>query len=70
MPLGVAKLVSILGEGLANIINKAPLIPKGQLHFLQWQAIPVSHKAQQQLGWKTTPFDDALQSTLNFLTTD
>jgi dihydroflavonol-4-reductase len=67
MPLGVAKLVSVLGEGLANLINKAPLVPKGQLHFLQWQAIPVSHKAQQQLGWKTTPFEDALQNTLDFL---
>ncbi|OUR86175.1 hypothetical protein A9Q77_00180 [Marinomonas sp. 42_23_T18] len=67
MPLPVAKMVSILGEALANLINKAPLIPKGQLHFLQWQAIPVSHKAQQQLGWQATPFNEALQDTLDYL---
>mgnify|MGYP000080975955 FL=1 len=67
MPLAVAKIVSILGEALANLINKAPLIPKGQLHFLQWQAIPVSHKAQQQLGWRATPFNEALHNTLDYL---
>ena len=67
MPLAVAKIVSILGEALANLINKAPLIPKGQLHFLQWQAIPVSHKAQHQLGWQATPFNEALQDTLDYL---
>ena len=70
MPLSIAKLVSVLGEGLANLINKPPLIPKGQLHFLQWQAIPVSRKAQLQLAWKTTPFEDALQDTLGYLFKD
>jgi len=70
MPLSIAKLASVLGEGLANLINKPPLIPKGQLHFLQWQAIPVSRKAQQQLAWKTTPFEDALQDTLGYLFKD
>jgi len=67
MPLTVARFVSVVGEGLANLINKAPLIPKGQLHFLQWQAIPVSNKAKAQLGWQTTSFNDALQNTLNCL---
>jgi len=70
MPLSIAKLVSVLGEGLANLINKPPLIPKGQLHFLQWQAIPVSRKAQLQLAWETTPFEDALQATLGYLFKD
>ena len=67
MPLVVAKAVASLGEAFANLINKAPLIPKGQLHFLQWQAIPVSDKAQSQLGWKPTTFDEGLQSTLEYL---
>ena len=67
MPLFFAKIVSVFGEALANTINKAPLIPKGQLYFLQWQAIPKSKKARQQLAWKTTPFPEALKSTLEHL---
>lgn len=67
MPLGIAKLVSFVGEVLANITNKPPLIPKGQLIFMQWQAIPVSGKAKAQLGWQVTPFDEALETTLSYL---
>lgn len=67
MPLSVAKLVSFVGEVLANITNKPPLIPKGQLIFMQWQAIPVSGKAKAQLGWQVTPFDEALETTLSYL---
>ncbi len=67
MPLAIAKVAAYIGELVANLINKAPLIPKGQLHFLQWQAIPTSDKAQRQLGWQPTPFKDGLQHTLKYL---
>ncbi len=67
MPLGIAKVVAYVGEILENLINKAPLIPKGQLHFLQWQAIPMSNKAQKQLGWQPTAFKEGLKNTLNYL---
>jgi len=67
MPMFVAKTVSALGEGLAQLINKPPLIPKGQLTFLQWQAIPRGKKAQQKLDWQPTPFKDGLVNTLEYL---
>lgn len=67
MPFAVGKVVSVLGEQLSNLTNKAPLIPKGQLHFLQWGAIPSSAKAQQALGWKPTPIREGIQKTVAFL---
>lgn len=67
MPLWVAKLVSVIGEAVSNVFNFPPLMPKGQLHFLQWQAIPVSAKAKKELGWKPTKFRDALNETFEYL---
>ena len=67
MPLWVAKVVSVVGEAISNVFNFPPLMPKGQLHFLQWQAIPVSAKAKKELGWKPTKFRDALSETFDYL---
>ena len=67
MPLWVAKGISIVGEAVSSIIKQPPLMPKGQLHFLQWQAIPVSKKAQKELGWNITPFQKGLKDTLKYL---
>lgn len=67
MPLWVAKTISVVGEAVSSIIKQPPLMPKGQLHFLQWQAIPVSKKAQKELNWQVTPFDQGLKDTLNYL---
>ena len=66
MPLPVAKVVSELGEGLANLINKPPLIPKGQLTFLQWQALPSSARAKKVLGWESRPFRECVKPTYSF----
>ena len=67
MPLPVVKVISAVTEFFANIINKPPLIPKGQLHFIQWQAIPDSGRAQRELGWKPTPLKQGLEKTVAFL---
>lgn len=66
MPLPVAKMVAELGEAVANVINKPPLIPKGQLTFLQWQAIPSSEKAKRELGWESRPFRECVKPTYSF----
>ena len=67
MPLPVAKMLAGLGEWLAGIINKPPLIPKGQLFFLQLQARPQSKKARQQLNWSPTPLREGLSKTISLL---
>jgi len=67
MPLPVVKMISRLGEWWSGIINKPPLIPKGQLHFMQWKARPESKKAQQELDWSPTPLREGLSKTISFL---
>lgn len=67
MPLWFARVFAFLGEGLAKFINKAPLLPEGQLIFLQWQARPLANRATQILGWQATPFKQGLIQTIQHL---
>jgi dihydroflavonol-4-reductase len=67
MPMGIVKAVAAIGEWWAGITGKPPLIPKGQLHFMQWQAFPKNNKARQVLGWSPTPLRSGLQQTIAYL---
>jgi dihydroflavonol-4-reductase len=67
MPVGVVKAVAAIGEWWAAITGKPPLIPKGQLHFMLWGAVPRSDRAHQMLGWRPTPLRAALQQTVAYL---
>ncbi|MCF6170741.1 MAG: NAD-dependent epimerase/dehydratase family protein [Bacteroidales bacterium] len=67
MPLPIVKMVSETGEYLSKFTSKPPLIPRGQLHFLLWGAIPDSRKAQKVLGWKPTPLPEGLVKTVGYL---
>jgi nucleoside-diphosphate-sugar epimerase len=64
MPVAAAKALAAVGEPLARLTGKPPLLPKGQLHFLLWNAAPDSSKAQRELGWRPTPLDEGLRATL------
>jgi dihydroflavonol-4-reductase len=65
MPVPVAKAIANLGAGISRVIRRPPLLPKGQLTYILWQARPDSSKAQRELGWKTTPLDEGVRKTLN-----
>jgi nucleoside-diphosphate-sugar epimerase len=67
MPLPIVKLVSKIGEGLAQLTGNPPLIPGGQLEFLLWGAIPNSGKAQKELGWEPTTLKDGIKETIDYL---
>lgn len=67
MPLPLVELVSKTGECFAKFSGKPPLIPKGQLHFLLWGAVPDSTKAQKELGWKPTPIKEGIIKTIDYL---
>lgn len=64
IPVSVAKALATVGEPLARITGKPPLMPKGQLHFLLWDARPDSSKAQRELGWRPTALEHGLRATL------
>lgn len=67
MPLWLGRVVAHAGEAVSRVIGRAPLIPKGQLHFMQWQARPSSAKAQRELGWRPTPFAEGVALTVAWL---
>lgn len=64
MPLWVAGLVAAAGEVIARLTGRAPLIPRGQLHFLASHAVPLAERAKRELGWQPTPFRTALSPTI------
>ena len=66
MPLGVATATARIGEWLASITGKPPLIPMGQLHFLRWQAFPQNDRARNELAWSPTPLREGLRQTISY----
>jgi dihydroflavonol-4-reductase len=67
IPVAIASAFSWIGERVSHFTGKPPLIPKGVLHFMQWQARPRSDKAQRELGWQPTPLREGLRKTIAFL---
>lgn len=67
MPVGIAKIVASVGEMVSGWTGKPPLLPRGQLQFLQYGAAPSGQKAMRELGWKPRTFEQGLVETLEFL---
>jgi dihydroflavonol-4-reductase len=67
LPVALARMLAPAGESVARIIRRPPLIARGELHFLLWNATPDSSKAQHELEWRPTPFEEGLRHTLNEL---
>ncbi len=64
MPFWVGKMLAGVGEFISGIINKSPLIAKGELTFLQWQAIPNGQKAARDLGIHYVDLQEGLKRTV------
>lgn len=67
MPLWLAKLVSGVTEGVASLTGLAPLLPAGQLHFLQWGAKPNAARAKRDLDFRPVSFEVGVQKTLEWM---
>ena len=67
MPTAIAKIVASVGEFVSGITGKPPLLPKGQLEFLQYGARPSGAKAMRELDWRPRSFEQGLRETLVFL---
>jgi dihydroflavonol-4-reductase len=66
MPSLVAHGVAAAGGLIARLIGKPPLIPSGQLWFLESHARPDAVRARRELGWTPVGFRDALPATLEY----
>ncbi len=67
LPRMVAHAVSLAGDAVSRLTGRAPLIPRGQLEFLESHMRPDAARAKRELGWTPTPFRDALPATLEFV---
>ena len=66
MPLGVARAVSVAGEGVARMTGKPPLISRSVLLFLERGSRPSGERARAELGWEPTPFATGVERTLGY----
>jgi dihydroflavonol-4-reductase len=64
LPAPLARALAGAGEGVARVIRRPPLLPRGQLHFFMWDPHPDSTKAQRELGFEPTPLEDGVRRTL------
>ena len=53
-----------MGEGLAKVTRRPPLIPAGQLQFLLEDVRPSAARAVRELGLTFTPPSEAIPRTL------
>jgi dihydroflavonol-4-reductase len=66
MPSVVAHAVAAGGGLVARLVGKPPLIPSGQLWFLESHSRPDAVRAKRELGWTPIAFRDALPATLEY----
>jgi dihydroflavonol-4-reductase len=64
MPLGVARAVSTVGEGIARVTGRPPMIARSVLQFLERGSRPSGARARAELGWTPTPFPSGVERTL------
>jgi nucleoside-diphosphate-sugar epimerase len=64
LPAPVARAVATVGDAIAARTGLTPLISRGQLEFLLWNAAPDSTRAQEELGWEPTALEDGIRDSL------
>lgn len=67
LPERLARGISRAGEALARASGKPPLLPKGQLDFLQWGARASSRKARAELGIEPLAWQEAVRRTVRWI---
>jgi dihydroflavonol-4-reductase len=67
LPLGLARGMASAGEAVSRIIRRPPLLGKGQLTFLTWQARASNEKARSELGIEFTPLPDGITQTVRWM---
>jgi dihydroflavonol-4-reductase len=60
LPLAAARALSRITEAAARVTGLPPLVPAGQLHFLQWGAVPDATRARERLGLEFTTLEAGL----------
>jgi dihydroflavonol-4-reductase len=67
LPSPVARGLALAGEAASSVIRRPPLLGRGQLYFLLWQARADTSKAQKELGFRPTPWEDGIRRTVRWM---
>ncbi len=67
LPYWLCRSVAAVGAAKAALTGKPPLIPKGQLAFLQVDSYPTAKRATAELGLTFTQLDAGLARTITWL---
>src|SRR3954454_15915862 len=67
LPRGLARGRAGAGEAVSRVIRQPPLLGKGQLTFLLWQARASNEKARTELGVEFTPLEDGISRTVRWM---
>jgi len=67
MPDVIANTIASIGEPISKLMGKPPLITKAELSALRRKGRPNGMKIKKKFGWKTTPFEVGLKSTVKSL---
>lgn len=68
IPLRVARGMAGAGEAVSRVIKQPPLLGKGQLTFLMWQARASNERARTELGVEFTPLPEGVARTVRWMT--
>jgi dihydroflavonol-4-reductase len=67
LPLPVARGMASGGEAVSRLIRRPPLLGKGQLTFLMWQARASNDKARTELGIEFAPLPEGIARTVRWM---
>lgn len=67
LPLPLSRAIARGGEAVSAVIGKPPLLGRGQLDFLQWQARADSSKAKAELGFEPLPWREGVARTVSWM---
>lgn len=67
IPLWLASTISAAGELKGKLTGRPPLMPRGQLQFLQVDSYPTAKRATDELGLAFTPLTEGLARTVAWL---
>jgi dihydroflavonol-4-reductase len=67
LPIPLARALTTVGEGISKVIRRPPLLGRGQLHFVLWQARADSTKAQSELEFQPTPWREGIPRTVRWM---
>ncbi len=67
LPERAARGMAATGEAISNLIKRPPLMARGELEFLLWEARADSSKAQRELGFEPTDWREGIECTVRWM---